>query len=105
MTSARCDAAGFCSRAPVERADNTMIKSLDTILLLLTDLGLQFYDVPEFEHIFLDLLDVDCCWWQTGSSHLLNICLELANAFTHDFRIDDVTLCRHLSVWCSRESD
>ncbi len=43
---------GFCSRALAERADNTMIKSLDAILLLLTDLGLRFYDLPEFEHVF-----------------------------------------------------
>ena len=73
---------GFCSWVPAERADDTIIKSLDAILLLLTDLGLRFYDVPEFEHIFLDLLDVDCCWWRTGSSHLLDICLELVPSRT-----------------------
>ena len=32
---------------------------------------------------------------------LLNIHLELADAFMHNFRIDNVTLCHHLSVWCS----
>ena len=53
--SARRDATGFCSRALVERADDTIIKSFDAILLLLIDLGLRFYDVPEFEHVFLNL--------------------------------------------------
>ena len=61
---------GFCSQALAERVDDTIVKSFDVILLLLTDLRLQFYNVPEFEHIFLDLLDVTCCSWQTTSSHL-----------------------------------
>ena len=90
----------LCSQVLVERADDTT--SLDVILLLLNDLRLRFYDVPEFEHVFLDLLDVTHCSWQIASSHLLDICLELADAFMHNFGID-VTLRCHLSVWCSSQ--
>ena len=40
-TSVGRDATGFCSRALAEGANNTIVKSLGVILLLLTDLGLR----------------------------------------------------------------
>jgi hypothetical protein len=73
--------------------------------LLLADLRLQLDDIPEFEHILLHLFNVYRSRQWATSSHLLDICLELVDAFTHDFRVDNITLYRYLSMRRGRKSD
>jgi hypothetical protein len=42
-----------------QRADHTVIESLDTVLLFLADLGVGFDNVPELDDVILNPLNVD----------------------------------------------
>jgi hypothetical protein len=51
MTGTGHDATSFHSWTLAERANHTIIKRLDPILLLLADLGLRLDDIPELQYI------------------------------------------------------
>ena len=85
--------------------DHTVIESLDTVLLFLTDLRLGFNNVPELDGIILNLLNVDRTGNLVGACHLLNVCLKLVHILLIDFRINDLTLLGDFSVRRGRESN
>ena len=66
---------------------------------------LDEYDahVPEFEHIVLHLLHVECAGDRVSARHLLHVSLQLADLVAHNLRVDDITAFRDGSVRSSGE--
>jgi len=83
----------------MERAYDILVESLDTVLLIVADLGQSFDNGPQFEDIILHLLDVDSTRDGVAAGHFFNISLEFADLFADDLRVLNFTL---LSDLCMR---
>jgi hypothetical protein len=92
-------------RRVVERANDTLIESLDAVLLVVADLRQSFDDRPQFEDVILDLLDVDSTRDSVAAGHFFDVSLELADVFADDFRVFDFTLLGDLCMRSSGEGD
>ena len=88
-----------------ERPYDALIQSFDAVLLLLANLGLTLDDIPQLEHVLLNLLDVGGSRDSIAAGHLLNVGLELPDVLTNDLLVDDVALLRDLGVRSSGEGD
>ena len=82
----------------VERANDTLIESLDAVLLVLTNLRQSFEDGPQFEHVIQDLLDVDSTRDSVAAGHFFHVSLELADVLADDFRVFDFALLGDLCM-------
>ena len=91
------------TRALVERADNSLVQSLDAVLVLVADLGLALDDVPELEHVVLDLLNVRGRRNGVAAGHFLDVGLELTDVLADDLGVDDIAIVRDLGVRRSGE--
>jgi len=89
----------------VERANDTLIESLDAVLLVLADLRQSFDDRPQFEHVILDLLDVDSTGDSVAAGHFFDVSLELADNFADNLRVFDFALFGDLCMRSSWESN
>ena len=65
----------------VEGAYDTLIESLDAVLLVLADLRQSFDDGPQLEHVILSLLGIDSTRDGVAASHFFDVSLELADVF------------------------
>jgi len=77
----------------MERTDNVLIQSLDTILLVLVNLRERLHDSPEFKNIVLHLLSVDRSSSTIATRHLFDVRLEFAYILSDNFGINNITLC------------
>ena len=68
-----------------ERSDNSLVETLDVVLLLLAYSGLRFDNGPKFENVILNLLDVGIIRDSVTTHHFFNISLELAHVLMHNF--------------------
>lgn len=82
----------------MERANDTLIKSLGAVLLVVADLRQSFDDGPQFEDIVLDLLDVDGTRNSVAAAHFFDLSLELADVLADDFRIFDFAFLGDLCI-------
>jgi hypothetical protein len=89
----------------VERANDALIESLDAVLLVLANLRQSFDDGPQFEHVILDLLDVDSTRDSVAAGHFFDVSLKLADVFADDFRVFDFALLGDLCMRSSWEGD
>jgi len=89
----------------MERTNDTLVESFDTILLVVADLRQGFDDRPEFEDVILYLLDVDSARDGVAAGHFFDISLEFADLFADDLRVLNFTLLSDLCMRSSWESN
>ena len=75
-----------------ERSDNSLVETLDVVLLLLAYSRLRFDNGPKFENIILNLLDVGIIRDSVTTCHFFDISLELAHILSHNFQVDNISL-------------
>lgn len=86
-------------------AYDTIVKGLDTILLLQANLGLGLDDVPKFKDIILDFLEGDAAGNRVTAGHFFDVRLQLADVLANNFGVNDVALGGDLSVRSGREGN
>ena len=92
-------------RRVVQRANDTLMKSLDAVLLVVADLRQGFDNGPKFEDVILDLLDVDSTRDSVAAGHFFDVSLELADNFADNLRVFDFAVFGDLCMRSSWESN
>jgi hypothetical protein len=95
--------SGLRGQGLTKRQDNVFVESLDTALLLVSNLGLGPDHSLKLDDVVLDLLDINWSRNLLTIGHLLDVGLQLGNVLAVNLRVLGVALFGDLGVKRSRE--